>query len=72
MFENIIGQQKVVDLLTNDILKKSLSNSMIFHGYSSTGKLKTAIELVKTLNCIGDHTSNCNCNNCLRISSLDF
>jgi len=72
VFENIIGQKNVTSLLSNDISKGALPNSLIFHGDNSTGKLTTALELVKILNCKTNGSHDCECSNCKRIESLDF
>lgn len=72
VFENIIGQKKVTSLLSNDIISGTLPNSLIFHGDNSTGKLTTALEVVKILNCKGNGAHECSCPNCKRIESLDF
>ncbi|HOJ63492.1 MAG TPA: hypothetical protein PLE45_03625 [Spirochaetota bacterium] len=72
MFETIIAQDKTIDLLKNDIIKKSLNNSMLFYGPKFTGKLTTALEMVRILNCKKEATLNCDCINCNRIRTLDF
>jgi DNA polymerase III delta prime subunit len=72
MFENIIGQDNVINLLKNDIINNSLSNSMVFYGKKNTGKLLTALELVRILNCEKDKNIDCECNNCKRIDELNF
>jgi DNA polymerase III delta prime subunit len=72
MFENIIGQENVIKLLKNDFLRKSFNNSMIFYGEKYTGKLSTALELTRILNCKNKADSECLCSNCSRIKSLDF
>lgn len=72
MYENIIGQNKVITLLKNDIERGSLSNSMIFHGPTYSGKLTAALETVRALNCNGDRSIGCQCDNCQKIRSLNF
>ncbi len=72
MFENIIGQERVINLLKNDIIKKSLNNSMLFYGPKFSGKLTTALEIVRILNCKNDASNDCNCISCNRINTLDF
>ena len=72
MFGNVIGQENVIKLLKNDVVKKSLSNSIIFYGEHSNGKLTTAFELVRVLNCKYNGESSCQCSNCTRIKTLDF
>ena len=39
MFNNIIGQENTIKLLESDIKKKSLNNSIIFHGVMRDGLL---------------------------------
>jgi len=72
VFENIIGQKNVTSLLSNDITKGTLPNSLIFHGDNSTGKLTTALEVVRILNCKSNGGHECTCPSCKRIESLDF
>ncbi|MCG8569370.1 MAG: hypothetical protein MJB14_04450 [Spirochaetes bacterium] len=72
MFENILGQESVLNLLQNDIQKKSLNNSMIFHGEKYTGKLTTALELARVLNCLENRETDCRCSHCRRINELNF
>lgn len=72
MFENIIGQETVINLLKNDIEKGTLSNSMIFHGVRCSGKLTAALELTRAINCMEDGEYGCRCDNCRRVYSLDF
>jgi DNA polymerase-3 subunit gamma/tau len=72
MFETIIGHDPIITQLKNDVIKKTLSHSMIFHGDPSIGKLTAALELVRVMNCEYDSTSDCHCNHCKSIHSLDF
>jgi DNA polymerase III delta prime subunit len=72
MFGSIIGHDKIIRLLKNDVIKKSLNNSMIFHGSRSTGKLSTAFELGRILNCKYNGDSECQCSNCTRYKTVDF
>lgn len=72
MFNNIIGQDNLIQLLEIEINKSSLNNSIIFHGSKFTGKLTTALELVRILNCKNDRADECTCNNCMRIKELNF
>ncbi|HPO49110.1 MAG TPA: hypothetical protein PLO89_02195 [Spirochaetota bacterium] len=72
MFSNITGQDNVVRLLKNDIIKKSLNNSMIFHGEKGNGKLTAALEFTRAINCRQTGETTCQCQNCIRIRNLDF
>ena len=72
MYENIIGQNKVITLLQNDIERGSLSNSMIFHGPAYSGKLTAALETVRVLNCSGDRSVDCQCSSCQKSPQYEF
>lgn len=72
MFNNIIGQDNLIKLFEIEISKNSLNNSIIFHGPKYSGKLTTALELTRILNCEKNKDNNCNCNNCTRIREINF
>jgi DNA polymerase III delta prime subunit len=72
MFKKIIGQENFTNLLINDINSNSLSNSMIFVGEKYTGRLSSALEFVRIINCLNDKSDDCQCNNCKRIKELNF
>lgn len=52
MFENIFGQQKVKEILSNQIKNLKLAHAYIFMGQDGVGKQMMALELAKTINCI--------------------
>jgi DNA polymerase III subunit gamma/tau len=65
MFENIIGQDGVVDELKQNIQIGRLPASMLFYGPPLSAKLTTALELARVLMCeraAGDWS--CNCSAC--------
>ncbi len=65
MFENIIGQKRVINSLKKDILQKSLPRSLLFEGAPYTGKVSTALELARVLDCEKtDADWSCNCRSC--------
>ena len=72
MFDNIIGQENAIKLLVSDIEKNSLNNSIIFHGSKYTGKLSTALELTRIINCLNTGNIDCNCSNCRSINEVNF
>ena len=65
-FENIIGQDRVVDRLRLAISADRLPSGMIFYGVDGVGKRTTAVELARTLNC---HTGvdPCECESCVKV-----
>ncbi|MDR2860500.1 MAG: DNA polymerase III subunit [Elusimicrobiota bacterium] len=74
MFENIIGQEKVKQILTMQIKGKKIPHSYIFMGQDGVGKRFCAIEFAKLLNCLtndwsGENPGACNtCSSCHKIS----
>ena len=68
MFEKVIAQEKAKKILSEQIRNNKIPHAYIFMGESGTGKMMTAIEFAKILNCeINDYTkSNFGpCNHCL-------
>lgn len=74
MFENILGQQKIKKLLTNQIKSGKIPHAYIFMGQNGVGKKFTAFEFAKILNCTTNDftktdTGACGrCINCEKIS----
>jgi len=64
MFENIIGQKRVVDELENAVVNSSLPASLLFSGEHYSGKISTALELARVLSCTADKSWNCQCKSC--------
>jgi len=72
MFNNIIDQSDVINLLKNDFINNTLPNSIIFYGNKYSGKLTASLELTRILNCTENKVNNCSCRNCLAINNLNF
>jgi DNA polymerase-3 subunit delta' len=51
MFENILGQQKVKEILSSQIKSGKIAHAYIFMGQDGVGKRLMASELAKILNC---------------------
>jgi DNA polymerase-3 subunit delta' len=51
MFEHIIGQQKIKEILSSQIRSAKLAHAYIFMGQDGVGKRLMAVELAKILNC---------------------
>lgn len=65
MFENVIGQEAVVDGLRNDVHGDTLPGSLLFYGPPYSGKGTAALELARVLTCEeGTAAWNCSCRSC--------
>ena len=67
-FDNIIGQNQVIDVLRNQIKENKISHAYIFSGVRGTGKTSTAKVFAKAVNCMNytDEKGICNeCNSCI-------
>jgi len=65
VFENIISQDHVISLLSQDIREDKLPSSLLFCGNDYTGKLSTALELGRVLSCEeGSAQWDCPCKAC--------
>lgn len=51
-FKDIVGQERVIKILTKSLKEDKVSSSYIFVGSEGTGKKLTAIEFTKTINCL--------------------
>ena len=51
MFEKIIAQDKAKKILSEQIKNNKIPHAYIFMGEEGTGKMLTAIEFAKILNC---------------------
>ncbi len=72
MFENIIGQQRVVELLRQQIETDQVPQAILFHGPPYAGKLSTALELARVLCCHhGAGEWGCGCAACVQQRTLD-
>lgn len=65
MFENILGQDAVVETLRRDVSHSALPSSILFHGPLYSGKLTTALELARGLTCENREVKwDCECSSC--------
>ena len=74
MFEKIIAQEKAKKILSEQIKNNKIPHAYIFMGEEGTGKMLTAIEFAKILNCtINDYTKvdAGPCNHCLSCEHID-
>jgi DNA polymerase-3 subunit delta' len=75
MFSSIIGQHKIKQILSNQIVSKKLAHAYIFTGESGIGKKLLAFEFAKVLNCSVNDWETCaigacgRCKSCVNISN---
>ena len=71
VFDDLIGQDIIVDALKKSIKLNTIPNAYLFTGIRGIGKTTIARILAKALNCLNDKENNCKnkmCNNCQEIS----
>ncbi|MDC3089908.1 DNA polymerase III subunit gamma/tau [Candidatus Pelagibacter sp.] len=71
VFEDLIGQDVIVETLKNSLSLDKIPNAFLFTGIRGIGKTTIARVLAKSLNCIKGSEMTCNtdcCNNCIEIS----
>ena len=61
-FENVVGQEVVVDVLRNSIISNKISHAYLFTGPRGTGKTSIAKIFARAVNC--ENFTNDICNNC--------
>ena len=71
MFENILNQPEIVNLLKDDIKSKKLPASLLFYGNDYTAKLTTALELARVLSCEEKGDWACKCDSCEKHRHLE-
>ncbi|MCE1165138.1 MAG: hypothetical protein LWX07_07030 [Bacteroidetes bacterium] len=64
MWNNIIGQNRVISILRNIHASGRIPHSFIFHGIEGVGKDAVAIEFAKLINCDNPDTENGACSVC--------
>lgn len=64
MFENLIGQHRLKELLTGSLKSRTLPPAMLFFGPVYSGKLTAALELARGLSCQKEGAWGCVCSAC--------
>lgn len=71
MFETIIGQHKVRDILLQSLMRKRVPHALLFYGPEGVGKEALALELTRAFICQENEFYACNnCSDCRRITQL--
>ncbi len=71
IFEDLIGQDIIVEALKKSIKQNSIPHAYLFTGIRGVGKTTVARILAKSLNCVNGQINDCKtkkCNNCEEIS----
>ena len=69
-FENIIGNEKIKQLLTASITENNLVHSYLFVGKSGIGKSLFAKEFAKMILCMEENKTSCqSCKSCIQFLS---
>lgn len=73
MFEQLIGNNEVKQLLRSMVASERLPGAMLFTGTERVGKKLFALDLAKALNCRVKPRKGCGqCSSCTRISKFNF
>lgn len=65
MFDNIIGEQNLINQLKNDITQNLVPPSMLFVGDFASAKLSTALEFARVVSCLKNKEWACDCSSCV-------
>jgi len=72
MFEDIIGQEKVIKFFKNAIINERLSQAYLFYGPQGTGKEAIAFEIARSINCKNTDSIPCTkCSSCIKINKME-
>ena len=70
-FDNVIGQERIKEILRRAIRGGRLAHAYLFHGPEGVGKDALALELAKALNCLQGDEDGCDqCPSCRKVASF--
>jgi len=70
-FNDIVGQERAIKILTKSLKENKVSSSYIFVGNEGTGKKLTAIEFTKAVNCLNPNKKLEACENCQSCNEIN-
>ena len=70
-FNEVVGQDKVITVIKNEIINNRISHAYLFSGPRGTGKTTTAKIIAKLVNCTNSVNGECcnKCDNCLNFKN---
>ncbi|MFI3260783.1 MAG: DNA polymerase III subunit gamma/tau [bacterium] len=69
-FDNLVGQDNIIKILTNSIINNKLSHAYIFSGPRGTGKTSSAKIFAKNINCL-ESKNGMACGECINCKSIE-
>ncbi len=69
-FNDIVGQERAIKILTKSLKENKISSSYIFVGSEGTGKKLAAIEFTKAVNCLNLSEDSEACEDCQSCSEI--
>ncbi|MCT4564937.1 MAG: DNA polymerase III subunit delta' [Maledivibacter sp.] len=68
-FEKIIGHDKIISFLKTAIKRDKLAHAYIFEGQAGVGKILTAVEFAKAINCKNENFGCETCSSCIKVNN---
>lgn len=69
MFENILGNSLIKNILKQNVINNKVSHSYLMIGISGIGKKMIAVEFAKAVLCLGQNKACNNCKSCIEFDS---
>ena len=70
-FEDLVGQNEMVNIIKNEILNNKISHAYLFSGPRGTGKTSTAKIIARMINCINLSENGIPCRKCISCSNFN-